>query len=238
MKLLKNFPKFSCSTCKIPLYFKSLSHLDFILGEGAWEGSSYIFSKCLASCPQITTEWYIFPPTDLKCQHYHAPNPHMHLGLFLGFLFFSSICLSSPLVWMYHSKAPQITEACSLPTCHFLTFLFEWTRVHLFWEEVCSHRIVVTHSVPGHWQIIFTWSKQVSPASQPFFWESNLSFILRRHLHSGEGEELCVRTEHSCSLLTGDKDFLPIKHLLACVRTNQQALSPLNFLSLKKLNIK
>lgn len=30
-----------------------------------------------------------FFPTDLKCHHYHTLNTHMHLGLFLDFLFFS-----------------------------------------------------------------------------------------------------------------------------------------------------
>lgn len=56
LKLLKIPPTFLVVLVKFHYIFKSLSHLDFILGEGAWERSSYIFSKCLASCPQITTE--------------------------------------------------------------------------------------------------------------------------------------------------------------------------------------
>lgn len=32
LKIIKNSPKFSSSTYKIPLYFRSLNHLDFILG--------------------------------------------------------------------------------------------------------------------------------------------------------------------------------------------------------------
>lgn len=32
LKIIKNSPRFSSSTYKIPLYFKSLNHLDFISG--------------------------------------------------------------------------------------------------------------------------------------------------------------------------------------------------------------
>lgn len=56
LKIIKNSPKVPSSTYKIPLYFKSLNHLDFILGLGVWEEPSAVFPKCLASCPQIITE--------------------------------------------------------------------------------------------------------------------------------------------------------------------------------------
>lgn len=77
--------------------FGSLIPLEFILGCGVRCRSNFIFTQ-MATQHQVLKGYLC--PGDLRCQLYHIPNFHMSIGLFQGFLFYStglwSVCRPVP----------------------------------------------------------------------------------------------------------------------------------------------
>ena len=84
-------PRFSSRSFIVPgLMLRSLVHFEFIFLYGVRECSNFIFYMYLSSFPSITY-WRNCPPSTVcSCLLFHRLVNHRCLGLFLGFVSYSS----------------------------------------------------------------------------------------------------------------------------------------------------
>lgn len=122
-KLLTPPPNFPLAIIKLHYIFKSKTIWVLFWGKELGRDPDIYFPNVWPVVPKSLLNNISFP-TDLKCHHYHILNTHLHVGLFLGFLFFPFNLSVYPyqfhsLVEAFHHERHHHVQCQSSPAHNF-----------------------------------------------------------------------------------------------------------------------